>query len=123
LGGAIVGATLGFGAEVAAGYFGGAAATTAAAASSPFAYRAVQWIQLSNTGKIGHIMDAKHCWDLIAKSFDEVQAIMQRVIQSVDMVATGIVTESGAPKFHFISQVQGYNVWLKLTMMFKKLFG
>jgi hypothetical protein len=107
-GGALIGATCGAAAEVVIPTITGAA--TATAPSLPFAYRAIQWIQAGNTGKIVHIMQTRHCWNLIAKSFDEVQAIIQRVIQSVDMVATGEYTSLGAPIFQYTSEVQGYNV-------------
>jgi len=133
-GGAVVGATLGAGAQWVAGALGAQTAATAAtaattagvAASSPTAQRTILWLEEKLDG-VAHILAPKHEWhrvvslsgDLI-QDYRAIQPYIEYVIRTGQPKVTRM-TEIG-PLVEFVGVVRGHEVVVRVIQVAEGVF-
>ncbi len=136
-GGAVVGGTLGAGAQWVAGTLGateaattaGAAVTTAGAtASSPAGQRTILWLE-EQLPRVQHIMAQKHAWDRLVtlsgnkmQDYRTIQPFLRQAIESASRPEFKGMTDQGQRILEFISIVNGETIVVRVVELGENLY-
>jgi RHS repeat-associated protein len=135
-GGAVVGATLGAGAQWAVGAWGTRVAMTAGAATSatgmalrsPAGARTILWLEEEFT-RVEHIMAPKHAWDRlinlsgnVLQDYRAIQPFLQQIIESGSKPEVIGMTRQGQRILQFVGKIKGETVVVRVIELSENLY-
>jgi len=135
-GGAVVGATLGAGAQWAVGAWGTRVAMTAGAATSatgmalrsPAGARTILWLEEEFT-RVEHIMAPKHAWDRLInlsgnalQDYRAIQPFLQQIIESGSKPEVIGMTRQGQRILQFVGKIKGETVVVRVIELSENLY-